>query len=98
MDHAISQQSMQVEQLVQQSKFAKAFAYVKSRLPVDKSVTIGASLGCFASPTISDELKSELGLMIIAMIVNQKDTLKLKIPTSALKQIIEKVIEDMPTD
>ena len=90
----MKQMMITISQMSGQGKFTRAFAHVKSCLPENKQVTIGASLGCFTSSNISDELKCELGVMIIAMIAKQKD--RLDVPAEALTQIVQKIVEDMP--
>tara|TARA_A100001011_G_C14064805_1_gene737686 strand:- start:434 stop:688 length:255 start_codon:yes stop_codon:yes gene_type:complete len=76
--------------------YEQAFLHVKSTISDNKQVTIGSSLNCFINPNISDKLKGELGLMIIAMIFDQKKRNVLNVPSEALSKIVEKIIEDMP--
>ena len=72
--------------------YQTAFDHVKTKYP-NKSVTIGSSLECFLDENISKELKKELGLMILAMILDQKKRKVLKMPDEAIKIVSEKKVE-----
>jgi len=76
--------------------YEKAFNHVKSKISNDKQVTIGNTLNCFLDKDISDELKRDLGLMLVAMFVDQKRRNVLKIPSEAITKIVEKIVEDIP--
>jgi hypothetical protein len=79
--------------MAKQIKFDNAFAFVKSKQKNEKPVTIGESIDCLLDPTISSELKTEIGLMILAMIVDQKKRNVLNIPDEALTKIAEKIVD-----
>lgn len=72
--------------------YQNAFNHVTTKYP-NKSVTIGSSLNCFLDENISKELKKELGLMILAMIVDQKKRKVLKMPDEAITTLSEKIVE-----
>ena len=72
-----------------------AFNHVKSQISKDEKVTIGNSLSCFLDKNISKELKKELGLMIIAMFLDQKKRNVINIPREAIAKICEKIVEDI---
>lgn len=76
--------------------YENAFNHVKSKISDDRQVTIGNTLNCFLNKDISDELKRELGLMLVAMFADQKRRNVLKMPSEAITKIVEKIVEDIP--
>lgn len=75
--------------------YETAFHHVKSQISKDEQVTIGNSLSCFLNKSITKELKKELGMMIIAMFLEQKKRKVINIPGEAIAKICEKIIEDI---
>jgi hypothetical protein len=82
------------------NRYERAFLYVQSNLSNkdkdNKKITIGDSLSCFLNKNISNELKSEIGFMTIAMIIDQKKRGVLRVPPEAVSKLIKTIIEDMP--
>lgn len=84
------------------NRYERAFLYVQSNLSNkdkdkdNKKVTIADSLSCFLNKNISNELKSEIGFMTIAMIIDQKKRGVLRVPPDAVSKLIKTIIEDMP--
>lgn len=82
------------------NRYERAFLYVQSNLSNkdkdNKKVTIADSLSCFLNKNISNELKSEIGFMTIAMIIDQKKRGVLRVPPDAVSKLIKSIIEDMP--